>query len=173
MSQRNSAHQSQSSDESIAELTLQIEDLTAQVQQLDAQWKRALADYQNLVRQTQREKQEYIRYANENITTQFLPVLDNLELAVRHLKDPGIQMVVKQFQQIFNDFGIKPIAPKPGDTFDETLHECIETLSTNEHPANTISHVNQIGYQWESGQVIRHAKVTVWTPPSSDQQTNG
>lgn len=162
----------ESEEESTEAATDQIAQLQEQIQQLDGNWKRALADYQNLLRQTQRERQEYVRYANENLVTRFLPVLDNLELAYQHLKDPGLDMVVKQFRQIFTDLGLDRIQPQPGDPFNEQLHECIETIPSSDQPANTISKLNQIGYKWNEGPILRHAKVSVFSPVTSPEEKN-
>ncbi|MDP2736642.1 MAG: nucleotide exchange factor GrpE, partial [bacterium] len=47
-------------------------------------YKRALADYQNLLKQTAKEKMEFAVYANENMLREILPVYDNLKMAMEH-----------------------------------------------------------------------------------------
>ncbi len=54
---------------------------------LEEKYKRALADYQNLVKQTAKEKMEFAKYANELLLTEMLPVYDHLKIALRHAKN--------------------------------------------------------------------------------------
>ena len=139
-------------------------DQNSQVEELETLYKRALADYQNLVKQTAKERQEYIKYANSTLIASLLPLLDNLEMAHRHLQDPGLDMIVKQFKQTLIDEGLIPIHPAPGDQFDEQYHEAIDTfeIETQDQVAGTIAEVSLTGYRWHEGTVIRHAKVKVF-----------
>jgi len=137
-------------------------ELQTQLADLDAKYKRALADYQNLTKQHQKERQEYLKYANSSLITQFLPLLDNLKMAYQHLPDPGLEMIIKQFQQILTDEGIQEINPQPGESFFEGEQECIETLEGSAEQQNQIAEVSQTGYKYTSGYVIRHAKVKVY-----------
>ncbi|MCG2697720.1 nucleotide exchange factor GrpE, partial [Candidatus Parcubacteria bacterium] len=76
--------------------------------ELEHKYKRALADYQNLLKQTAKEKQEFVRYANEQLIHEILPVYDNLRLALKHAKDTpdgarirdGVKYVLKQFKDV-------------------------------------------------------------------------
>ena len=50
-----------------------------------AGWKRAQADYQNLKKETERERAEFMKYANERLLHDLLPMIDQLSLALKHL----------------------------------------------------------------------------------------
>ena len=122
-------------------------------------WKRALADYQNLVKRIDTDKKDFVKFATANIISKFLPSLDILELSATHSQDQGVKMAVKQFQDVLFAEGLQEILPKVGDTFDHEIHECVETLSGE--PDNTIAEIITKGYKIND-YVIRPAKVKVF-----------
>lgn len=136
-----------------------IDDLKNQVLILENDWKRALADYQNLVKRVESDKREIVKFASLNLITKLLPVLDILELAATHSKDSGVVMAVKQFQDVLADEGLQIIEPKTGDVFDHNIHDCLETLKGDLD--NAIAEVVYKGYKIED-MVLRPAKVKVW-----------
>lgn len=133
--------------------------ITNQVKTLEENWKRALADYQNLVKRVEADKKDFLRFSNVNLIAKFIPALDILELAAAHSQDPGIQMAVKQFRDILNDEGLQIISPNIGDAFDHRYHECTEVVIGE--PDNTIAETVQKGYKIDD-YVIRPAKVKVF-----------
>jgi molecular chaperone GrpE len=137
----------------------EITKLQQEIQNLDASWKRALADYQNLLKRVESDKKDFIRYSTANLVSKFLPSLDILELAATHSGDQGVQMAVKQFHDVLVSEGLEIVSPKPGDTYDHTLHECIETISGQ--PDNTIAEILSKGYKIGDF-VIRPSKVKVF-----------
>ena len=122
-------------------------------------WKRALADYQNLVKRIDTDKKDFVKFATANIISKFLPSLDILELSATHSQDQGVQMAVKQFQDVLFAEGLQEILPKVGDTFDHEIHECVETLSGE--PDNTIAEIITKGYKIND-YVIRPAKIKAY-----------
>ena len=103
-------------------------DLQLQIKTLDENWKRALADYQNLIRRVENDKKEFVKLANANLIARLLPALDIIELAASHSKDIGVQMAAKQFSQALTDEGLQTIEPTVDTPFDHRLHECSETV---------------------------------------------
>lgn len=136
-----------------------MDDLQQQIDTLTNDWKRALADYQNLVKRVESDKREIVKFASLNLITKLLPVLDILELAATHSKDSGVVMAVKQFQDVLADEGLQIIEPKTGDVFDHNIHDCLETLKGDLD--NAIAEVVYKGYKIEDV-VLRPAKVKVW-----------
>ena len=96
-------------------------------------YKRALADYQNLLKQTAKEKQEFVKYANEQLIYEILPVYDNLKLALMHSKGvkdnnsirEGVKYVLKQFGDALKNAGVEEIKTA-GMKFDHNTMEAIE-----------------------------------------------
>lgn len=129
-----------------------------QIDTLTNDWKRALADYQNLVKRVESDKREIVKFASLNLVTRLLPTLDILELAATHSKDSGVIMAVKQFQDVLTDEGLQIIEPKVGDVFDHNIHDCLETVKGDLD--NTIAEVVYKGYKMDDV-ILRPAKVKV------------
>ncbi|HLB60675.1 MAG TPA: nucleotide exchange factor GrpE [Patescibacteria group bacterium] len=87
---------------------------------------RALADYQNLVKRVEKERQDFVHYANEQLISKLLVVLDDLTRAHETTKDHGIELIYKNFVHLLKDEGIEIIRIKPDDTFDPAHMECID-----------------------------------------------
>ncbi len=102
-------------------------------QELQDQYARALADYQNLKKQTIKERQEFAKYANEQLIHEILPVYDNLKTSVEHFKDDsgdnswlqGIKYVIKQFKDALETQNLQEIETK-GKKFDYNTMEALE-----------------------------------------------
>ena len=67
-----------------------VRELEKRNKELEAGWKRAVADYQNLQKRVSSEKEQLVRLANEALLEEILPVLDNLETVLQHIKDTGL-----------------------------------------------------------------------------------
>ena len=70
----------------------EIDILKAQITELENNWKRALADYKNLVERTNKEKKEFYEFANTNVLQNFLPVYDSLEMLSKYSQDQGLAL---------------------------------------------------------------------------------
>lgn len=130
-----------------------------QVRILTDNWKRALADYQNLVKRVEADKREFIKFAQMSLVSKLLPSLDILEMSANHSEDLGVKMAVKQFQDVLADEGLVEIMPRVGEIFDHTIHDCSEVIPGE--PNNTIAEIVTKGYKI-GDLVIRPAKVKVF-----------
>lgn len=97
-------------------------------------YKRALADFQNLQKQNIREREDYIKYANENFLHEILPVYENLKTSVAHFKESekdqsawleGIKYILKQFKDALTNLGVEEIETI-GKEFDHNTMEAME-----------------------------------------------
>lgn len=141
-------------DDLISSLEEQILELTSQLSQAQEKERRALADYQNLIRRTQEERVRLIKMANVDIMEALIQPLDHLSLAATQLNDPGLNMVVGQFQQSLAQFGLEEMEAM-GKKFDV---ETMEVVENSENDSDTVTSVVKKGYKL-NGQVIQHAKV--------------
>ncbi len=122
---------------------------------------RALADYQNLLKQTSKEKIEFVKYALSDFLHNVLPVYDHLKMSMQGLseeemKNPwaqGVSHVLKQFKEVLASHGIEEIKTI-GEKFDHNLMEAVD--GTGEKVKQEI----MPGYKL-NGKVIRAAKVIV------------
>ena len=128
---------------------------------LDNKYKRALADYQNLLKRTVVEKQEFIKYANERLLHEILPVYDNLKISLFHIDEEalakgwaeGIKYVVKQFKDVLSNLGVEEIKTN-GEKFNHNTMEAVEGKGEK------VKKEVKAGYKL-SGKVIIPAKVAV------------
>lgn len=121
---------------------------------------RALADYDNLSKRVERERQDLGKVASIGVVIKLLPVLDNLESAQVHLKDQGLAISIGEFKKVLSEEGLTEIKPSTGDTFSEQEMEAIEVVD-GEGNNNIVSEVVLVGWKYGDGTVIRHAKVKV------------
>ncbi len=127
---------------------------------------RQVAELENLKKRTAREKEEAIRYANESLIKDLLPVLDNLERAV-DLKGgengkpllEGIEMVLKGFLDVLNKHGVTQISSK-GEPFNPEKHEAVARIESEEHKPNTVVEEHNKGY-YLLDRLIRPSLVSV------------
>ena len=121
-------------------------------------YKRALADYQNLERRTGEEKKDFAQYANSGLILKILPGLDSLEKAQEHLKDPGLELAIKQLKDGLKEAGVAEIETL-GVEFNPEGMECLELTEGDE--GIVIEEVRK-GYKLGE-KVIRTAMVRVGT----------
>ncbi len=134
-----------------------IDELESKIAELDNNWRRALADYQNLVKRTQNEKADIALYGNQNIILKFLDILDHLEEAQKHVSDKGIELVIKLFRDALKSEGVSEIECKDCE-FNPEFHECVDKRVGEKN--NVIIEVVKKGYMLKD-RVLRPAKVIV------------
>jgi molecular chaperone GrpE len=120
---------------------------------------RALADYDNLSKRVDRERQDLGKIVSVGIIVRLLPVLDGLESAQIHLQDAGLAISIGEFKKVLSEEGLTEIGPKAGEIFDENTMEAIEVVPGERD--NIISEVVLVGWKFIDGTVVRHAKVKV------------
>ena len=134
----------------------------------------AAADLENYRKRMQKELEQERLYRSLPLARDLLAGLDNLRRALEAAKtasdaaqlSQGVQMVLKQFEDVFATHGIKPIE-SVGKLFDPNLHEAIQQVPTAEHPPMTVVTEYGKGYVLND-RVIRPSTVVVAVaPPSS------
>jgi molecular chaperone GrpE len=124
------------------------------------EWKnkylRALADYQNLEKRTQEEKGEIRKFAAEVAVMRLLPVFDTFSKAKIHLKDPGLDLVHREFESALAQLGVVKLEVL-GKQFDPHQMECIEVVAG---PENEVVEELLPGYRLHN-KILRVAQVKV------------
>ncbi len=146
-----------------SELRLQIEQLQTRNDQL----MRVAADFENYKRRTTREREDLIKFAGQQIVTNLLDVIDNIERAIQNEIKPeefpnfveGVKMIHKQFLDVLQKAGVSVIEAV-GQPFNPEYHEAIMSESTNDYPDETVVAEFQKGYQM-NGRVLRASMVKV------------
>ncbi len=169
---------------------MELEKIQAQAVELESlreKLMRSAADFENAKKRLTREREEFVKFSQESLLGDLLPVLDNFDRALGHqanletldieaLKKQlkalmmGMQMVKKQFVDILQGQGVKTI-PSLGETFDPHRHEVIEYVPGEGRADEIITEV-QTGYLLHE-RLLRAAKVRVRSAASADSGKNG
>jgi molecular chaperone GrpE len=129
---------------------------------------RLQADFDNTRKRLEREKQEFIRFANEEIIVELLNILDDLERTIELAQNDsenlpmflkGVEMIMAHLYEMLKDYGVKPIDAQ-GRLFDPNFHEALMQVEDKDVAEHTIVEELQKGYLLND-KVIRTAKVKV------------
>jgi len=133
---------------------------TLKVDELKNQLARVLADYDNLRKRAEIEREILLKFSSERIIARILPILDDIENAQIYLKDSGLAIIIADFKKLLYNEGLEEILPKKGNIFDEKFNEAIEVSGGGKR--ETISEVILPGWKFIDGPVLRYAKVKVY-----------
>lgn len=134
-------------------------------------WDRLLrmqADFENTRKRLEKEKQDFIKFANEGIILELLNILDDLERTVELAESKhqdltnflkGVEMILAHLYEMLKVYGVKPIEAE-GKLFDPHYHEALMQIENKDVPEHTIVEELQKGYMLND-RVIRTAKVKV------------
>ena len=142
--------------------------LEEQLAQQKDQYIRLYAEFENYKRRTQKEKLDFAQYANRNMMTSMLAILDDFERALKEISKSGDSENLKGVELIYNKFkntliekGLKSVEVKVGDDFNVDFHEAITQIpAPSEELKGKIVDVVETGYQLHD-KVIRFAKVVI------------
>ena len=130
-----------------------------ELEKVKNQLMRALADYDNLRKRIEREREGFEKIASIKFAVKMLTVFDMIEEAQRHLKDSGIALTLEEFKKILEEEGIEKIKTGQGDKFDEEICEAVEVVKNGKD--GKIVEVVLTGWKFSDGPVIRPIKVKV------------
>jgi molecular chaperone GrpE len=168
-----------SSESELAQLRQQLEAKELEAKQNYDQFLRQVAELENFKKRLAREKGEAIRFANESLIKDLLPVLDNLERAIEHARDggngkpllEGIEMVLKAFLEVLAKHGVTQISAI-GEPFDPEKHEAIAQVESEEHQPNTVVTEHHRGY-YLLDRLLRPSLVSVSKEPEKKEKKEG
>lgn len=144
------------------------------IEELKNQLVRALADYDNLRKRTETEIEDKVRLAKARLTLKLISVFDMLAEAQEHLKDSGLAITIKEFEDVLTEEGLEKIDAERGMKFDEEIHEAVEVVNTpvgkkgKATGPETSGQEGEIveelltGWKFVDGPVIRASKVKVY-----------
>jgi molecular chaperone GrpE len=138
------------------------EDHVGIVGDLEGKLARALADYDNLRKRVEREKDTFFHVANKGLIGRFLVIYDMLISAQEHINDSGIAIITEEFKRLLADEGVEQIKVENGDKFDESVMEAVETEPGNDKNNGKVAGVLLSGWKLREGIIIREAKVKVY-----------
>jgi molecular chaperone GrpE len=141
---------------------------------LNDKYLRLAAEFDNYKRLAQRDLRDQIRFGNEQLLKELLPVVDNLERAIKAAKEnksgdgllQGVDLTLKQLNGALGKFGVQAI-PTAGQPFDPSSHQAVASVPSQQVPEQHIVEEFQRGYRLHD-RILRPAMVTV---SSGDEST--
>jgi molecular chaperone GrpE len=139
---------------------------------------RERADLENFKRRMQRDKVEALRFANEPLIRDLLPILDNLERAVSHAQGggnsqplvEGVSLVLRSFLDMVEKHGVSRVSAK-GQVFDPAKHEAMAQVENTEVVPNTVVDEYAPAYLLHD-RLLRPALVVVAKPPADEKKSD-
>lgn len=175
-SEQTEAQDSEEKDEK-AVLLAQLKEKEAEAKANYELFLRERADVENFKRRMQREQAEAVRFANEPLIRDLLPVVDNLERAVGHAQSggngqplvEGVALVVRSFLDTLEKYGVTRVTAK-GELFDPSRHEAMAQVERADVVSNTVVDEYCPTYLLR-GRLLRPALVTVAKTPSDEKKS--
>ncbi len=142
-------------------------ELEAKVNELEDKLLRKAAEFENYKRRTENDQFNLLSFAAESFITKILPVIDDFERSLDHIKDTdsaeaikdGIMLVYNKLLKILDEQGVKKI-DSVGKPFNVDYHDALMQIKDDTVPAHTVLEEVEKGYMYKD-KVIRHAKVIV------------
>jgi molecular chaperone GrpE len=161
------AEHSASQDSEVKKLRQELDAKCEEVKVNYDRFVRQVAELENFKKRATREKDEAVRFANESLVRDLLPVIDNLERAVAHAQGggngkplvEGVEMVLKGLLDVLAKHGVAQISAV-GQPFDPEKHEAMAQVESENHAPNTVIEEHHKGYLLKD-RLLRPALVTV------------
>ncbi len=173
------AEDSASQDSEVKKLRQELDAKCEEVKVNYDRFVRQVAELENFKKRATREKDEAVRFANESLVRDLLPVIDNLERAVAHAQGggngkplvEGVEMVLKGLLDVLAKHGVAQILAV-GQPFDPEKHEAMAQVESENHAPNTVIEEHHKGYLLKD-RLLRPALVTVAMLLKTREKKNG
>ena len=154
------------------------EDLKQLLDDANDKYVRLYADFVNYKKIADRNKEELLKYANEEIITDILTVIDHLELALHHSSEgetssslaEGVNLTLKELINVLEKHGLVTIDAM-GKSFDPVVHHAMSQIESEDAEENTIVKEFRKGYMLKE-RVLRAAMVGVSAKPAHDDENS-
>lgn len=168
----------QEKEKEIGELKKKLEEKEKEIKEYHDRLLRLAADFENYKKRAARDKEDWTKFANEDLLRTILPFIDNLERAINHAQKvadtgvliEGVRLTIQQILQSLNKFGLSSFQ-SVGKPFDPTVHEAMLVVETDTHEPNQVVEEFQKGYLLND-RLLRPATVSVSKPPEKEVQTS-
>ena len=144
-----------------------IKDLQNEKNELNDKYLRIVAEFDNYKKRTDKEYISLIQNANEQLITNLLPIVDDLERSLDHLDEnndfdalvEGFKLIYKNLSSALEKQGLKPLQ-SIGEDFDPDKHDALLQTENDGVESNKVVDEHLKGYVLID-KVIRHAQVIV------------
>lgn len=151
---------------SFEEVVDEKERLTAEIQEINDKYLRLYAEFENYKKRVNKDKEEIFKYGNESLLYELLPIIDNLEMALKHATNSvseglvqGVEITLKELQRTLEKFGLSPIEAN-GKPFDPLVHHAMTQVERDDVDEKTVMEEFRRGYMFRD-KVLRPSLVAV------------
>ena len=163
-------------DKEIEELKKKLEEKEKDAKEHYDRLLRMAADLENYKKRAVKEREDWTKFANEDLMKAILPFIDNLERAINHAEKvtdtgvmiEGVRLTLQQILQTLNRFGLAPFE-SVGKAFDPARHEAMLVVESDQHEPNQVVEEFQKGYLLND-RLLRPATVSVSKLPEKEFQ---
>jgi molecular chaperone GrpE len=151
----------------VTDLQLALAAKAEEVKALNDKYLRLAAEFENYKRLIQRDQRDQIRFGNEQLLKELLPVVDNLERAIKSSREggssdvliQGVDLTLKQLTGALTRFHVVPVETV-GRPFDPATHQAVTSVASDKVPDQHIVDEFQRGYLLHD-RILRAAMVSV------------
>ncbi len=142
------------------------EQSASELDEVNNKYLRLYAEFENYKKRVNKDKEELVKYGNESLLYELLPVVDNLELALKHASDDistglieGVEITKKELMKVLEKFGVSAIEAE-GKPFDPSVHHAMTQVERDDIDENIIVEEFRKGYTLRD-KVLRPSLVSV------------
>ena len=142
----------------------------SEIEELNNKYLRLYAEFDNYRRRVNRDKEEQAKYGNESLVYELLPIIDSLELALKHASEDlqsglvqGVEMTLKELQRTLEKFGVSRIEAA-GKKFDPSIHHAMAQVEREDLEDKMVAEELRAGYLYRD-KVLRPSLVAVSVKP--------
>jgi molecular chaperone GrpE len=175
--QQNIQPEPEQTPDSVKQLEEKLEAATREAQENYERLLRVSAEFENFKKRSTREMDELRKFSNQALVKDLLPIVDNLELALKSSEESGqdvdsklregVDLTRKEILKIFEKYNVKQIEAL-GEPFDPNYHEAVMREESDRYGENTVISELQKGYLMHD-RLIRPTMVVVATPKNNSQ----
>lgn len=157
----------------LGQLQAENDELKKERDQLKDRLARLQAEFENARKRAEKEKADFRDFALGSVVEQFLPVLDNFELALKSTGSldqlrTGVELIVKQMEEILRGLQVQPVATV-GEEFDPRHHEAMGSVEREDLPDQHVAEEIRRGYRLRE-KLLRPALVRVVSNPKQTSE---
>jgi len=161
-------------DEAPEELHKAIAEKEESLKELNNKYLYLQADFENFKKIKAKEKQDLLKFGNEVLIKELIPVIDNLERAIEHAEKSeegkgiieGVRITLNEFLKVLERSGVERV-DAVGKKFDPNFHEALFQEEREDMEPETVTSELQKGYTL-NGRLLRPARVAVSKKPDAE-----
>ena len=147
----------------------EMESIQAELEDIKGKYLRLYAEFENYKKKIQKDREEFAKYSNESLAYELLPVLDSLEMALKHAAEggaettdslaQGVENTLREMNRTLEKFGITAIEAL-NKQFDPAYHHAMSQIERSDLESNTVTDEFRKGYLYKD-KVLRPSLVAV------------